>query len=631
MRTFIRDLTVVASVHMLLAFPAAAQTPTPGMRSGSDLPIEPGCNCICGDRSRGAAESSQPLDDVARLAEAKLLFQKGNDLRKLGDCGRALILYEKSRALVPSKPNTQNWAYCLEQLGRTDEAYDAYEILLTSFVSELSADEVRSVNVSLTALRPRLSLLRTSANVDGLLVVDGRSRGRLPAAREIRILPGEHIVRVVKDGWASFEKTVTVKSGEATSIDARLTPLAESGRLRVEDERLTGADLFIDGALVGQLPWEGSLAPGPHYYSVRKGDLGSAPREANVVRGQVTLATVEAGPLAGELRILTDPKHAALTIDGVPVGRGIWRGRLPVGRHKIEVEEDGYVTYVSRPSLDPSHSGEMAIKLDVDPSHPKWGNKQGTPWISAFGGPLLASSLGSKAEEKCDLYDSADCPDDRRERPLGPLGGVRGGYEFPNGLSAFAGVGYLAMRASLTRSLRATVAAVRPENATIDGEFTISDAISFHGPFFAVGAKYRLEFAQYWYGTAGISIGSIFVDTRDVLTISVQAGGANLPVNVVGAGEPISSAAPFLMPELGFGIRMGRYFGEVGFSVIQVLVAGPPHETRDVSVRNQKPCTENEIGTAHCIRNPTALILTEERSYGALSAFLPRLEVGVRF
>ncbi len=623
----LRPWAAVPGVAVVLLAPGAsrAQVPTAGMRSGVDVPSDPSCHCPC---AAGAPASGPDLaDPVARLAEAKRLFQQGNDLRKLGDCAHAVVLYERSRALLPSVPNTMNAAYCLDQLGRTDEAYDAYEALFADLLADLSAEDRAAVSTALDALRPKLALLRASANVDGLLVVDGRSRGKLPLVRDVRVQPGEHIVRVVKDGWATFEKAITVAAGDAVVIDARLAPLAEAGRLRIEDDRLVGADVFVDGALVGQLPWEGSLSPGPHHYSVRRADIGSAPREASVVRGQVTLATVEAGPLAGDMRIAVEPLGASLAIDGVPVGEGQWRGRLPAGKHTIEAHELGYVSYTTRPTLDAFHSGDLIIRLEIDPDHPRWGKKQGTFWVSALGGFAFADTLASGAEADC-AGGGTVCPPALRDRPTGAVVGVRGGYELPAGVSLLASLGYVSLRTSLLRSIEADVPA-KDGPGPIPTIFTITDHIETQGPFFSIGAAYRHEILPWLFASGSLAFGTIFAATRDDLAVQATAGGVTRTVTVVNAGIPGTSAAPFLMPELAAGLQLGRYFGDVGFGLLWVLVPGPYHETSD-NVVQQDTCNIANFGTVHCI-NPSTRVINVEVSYGNYVAYLPRVSLGVRF
>jgi tetratricopeptide (TPR) repeat protein len=92
------------------------------------------------------AAKTETASDSA-LEQAKALFHKGNLLRKTGDCQRALELYLQSRALVPSVPNTLNAAFCLNQLGRFDEALETYETALLEFESELTGTGPLNVGV----------------------------------------------------------------------------------------------------------------------------------------------------------------------------------------------------------------------------------------------------------------------------------------------------------------------------------------------------------------------------------------------------------------------------------------------------------------------------------------------------
>src|SRR5262245_1540489 len=78
---------------------------------------------------RASAQPSPATDATAsaaceRLAEAKRWFRQGNALREAGDYERALEFYQRSRALVASAPNTINAAFCLDRLGRYDEALE---------------------------------------------------------------------------------------------------------------------------------------------------------------------------------------------------------------------------------------------------------------------------------------------------------------------------------------------------------------------------------------------------------------------------------------------------------------------------------------------------------------------------
>src|SRR5690606_24131948 len=108
---------------------------------------------------------------------------------------------------------------------------------------------------------------------------DGRARANLPLTIAVRVLPGKRVVRVLADGYVTFERTVAVEAAQTARIEAKLEPLKDAGLLRIEATDALGADVHVDGAIVGQSPWEGTLGPGSHVVWVAKGDLGSAPKK----------------------------------------------------------------------------------------------------------------------------------------------------------------------------------------------------------------------------------------------------------------------------------------------------------------------------------------------------------------
>ena len=146
---------------------------------------------------RRARANRQSAPTEAQLEEAKRLFRDGNELRRTGDCQRALELYLRSRALVPSVPNTINAAFCLNELKRYDEALELYEELMVRFSAELSEEDRLSLAPVMGTLREQVASLDISSNTTGLVVIDGRPRGRLPLPTALRVLAGRRTLRVI--------------------------------------------------------------------------------------------------------------------------------------------------------------------------------------------------------------------------------------------------------------------------------------------------------------------------------------------------------------------------------------------------------------------------------------------------
>ncbi|WP_434043281.1 MULTISPECIES: PEGA domain-containing protein [Sorangium] len=598
----------------LAAPPAGAQSEPPAPAA----PPEPPAAAL----PSPPAEPAPPAPPDEALARAKELFQAGNELRKIGDCQRALELYLRSRRVVASVPNTLNAAFCLDQLGRYDEALQLYEALLTEFRAELGEPERRGVVSTIAGLRGRIGSVLVSSNVDGLVLIDGRPRGRLPLAGPIRLLPGGHTLRVVKDGWRTFEAILTVRIAETTTVDAKLEPLASTGRLKIEDERLVGADLFVDGTLIGQLPWEGALAPGPHFYSVRGGKLGSAPREANVVAGQLAVATVEAGPLGEEVRVVAQPLSAALTINSVPVGHGQWRGALPLGRHTFEAHEPGYFARTLRTTIDRTTTGDIVLPLAIDESHPRWGRRVGFFRLEAVAGYAFASSLESDAERSCSSYRCSDVA-----RPSGVLAGLRGSYQFPIGTAIELTAGYLHLRTELVRSVDTTYVDPRGGEERLPIRYTFHDDLRMAGVTVVVGGSYHHELSS-WFDVGGaLGLGVVLAESSDEVTGSASDDRRTVGVAVTNGGNAVRHAAPFAMPELRLRLELGRLSATAAMGVGFFLVDGPPFETGNTYVVGAD--CDPQSPTVECA--PGKKVVFEERAHGTFTMFFPSVAVGYRF
>ena len=119
--------TVVTGVIALLAMAGTAlgqpstDAPAAEPSGSSAAPNAPAAE-PSGSAAPSASTASPAVDP--KLEEAKEWFRKGNLLRKAGDCQKALEMYVRSRRLVPSLPNTLNSAFCLDQIGRYDEALE---------------------------------------------------------------------------------------------------------------------------------------------------------------------------------------------------------------------------------------------------------------------------------------------------------------------------------------------------------------------------------------------------------------------------------------------------------------------------------------------------------------------------
>jgi hypothetical protein len=562
--------------------------------------------------ARGEQPPERAAEEADALERAKELFRRGMKLYQVGDIERALHFFLRSRQARPSIQNTSNAANMLARLGRYDEALELYEEVLLKFDAELTDGEKAAIGPTIEKLNTKVARIDISANVDGMVIIDGRARGRLPLEAPVRVLVGERTVRVIKDGYASYTKKVSMSAGQLTRIVAELRALAATGGLRVEDPGHESAQVYVDGAPMGPAPWEGTLGPGTHLVWTKSSERGSAPRAATVLQGQTVLVRVRSGRLGAPLRIDAVPRSANIRIGGAGVGKGAYRDRLPVGRYRVHVSEEGYRERTVDAVVTEDDAPPLRVELEVDADHPRWPKAlAGKAVLTVFGGAALSPSLESEALENCE-----QCPDGATA--IGPFVGVRGGYRFPFGMGLELAGGYLQLGA---RSLRTMTL---PHTGA--AQYQLEDDILLHGPFAAVGVSYR-----HAVGRAGpfarVMAGGFFATARDFVRGNVAAGGTEQPIEVLGSNERISSPAVMLVPELGVDVELGglQLGGSVG--VIAIVTEGARLESRSIAI--EPNCDPNRPELAGC--TPTGAELPNERAHGVFFAVTPQLFAGYTF
>lgn len=558
--------------------------------------------------------NSGGLSADARLEEAKAMFRRGVALLEAGDTERALEAFLRSRELVPSAKNTVNAAICLERLGRLDEALDMYEEVLARFAANLDAEDRKSLAPVMAALRTKIGYLELSSNVDGLVVVDGRSRGRLPLATSLRLLPGTRRVRVVKDGYKTFEQVLSVIAGKTTALDAELEPLAGSGAVRIESAGGMVVDVLVDGVRVGSTPFEGTLAAGTHLLTSQAGDLGSAPEVIDVLAGRTLLLRVSPKTLGGMISIVSEPSSAELFLGAVPLGRGHFEGRLPLGEYTVSAREKGYFDGTLAFSAPPRDApSSVRVVLRKNPKHPRWPQPSPLrPELVALVGPWFAPTLDAGSE--------GNCPSSCANGPVAWGLHVEVGARLRH-VSGWGGellVGYAGFEQHFARIVRQHfVDSGEPVEATYlldQRESAAGVTVGLRGTL-----QKSLPFGLGYFGALG---GGLYVaHYRASVDGSVFTTDGAVPVLTSGVAR-VWGASPFVSAALGIekriasvGLRaaLGAWF----FPASGPKLGGP---TLGVAPSCDAASSPGSVGCA-----PESHALVDERAHGSFWAFAPEL------
>lgn len=208
---------------------------------------------------------------------ARLLFADG-------DFAGALVKFERAYQQQPDERLLWNMAACEKSLRRYARALELLERYRSEGEARMSAAhraEVLAVIDSLQSLVTRVSLVVNEP--DAAVYVDERRVGRSPFARSIHVDAGSRRIRASKPGFVEQITTREFAGGEAVSLVLTLVPEPRDARITVV---AAGSTISVDGNLVGQDRWEGSLAEGTHTLRVSAPDMVASTQEFVVEAGQ---------------------------------------------------------------------------------------------------------------------------------------------------------------------------------------------------------------------------------------------------------------------------------------------------------------------------------------------------------
>ncbi|KYF82937.1 hypothetical protein BE20_00795 [Sorangium cellulosum] len=564
---------------------AALTTPLPALAQPSG-PIAP--ESAPADQGRGELAEEGGRSEESR-EEARAHFEKGLALMDQGAWAAAAAEFTVSRRLYPTINATFNAADCLRKLQRYDEALEMFEALLREF-PRLPQSEKASAQLAIDELRALVGTVEiTGAKPGASIVIDGRDRGDYPPVNPIRVAAGVHMVRILKDGYAPFEMRVEVAGGRTAPVIVKHVALTESGRLKVTEQSGKAVDVVVDGDVVGQTPWEGTLAVGAHMVVLRgERNLGTGPAAAPVKAGQLTTLSLRAEELEAMLRVDPTPAGAMVTIDGVPVGRGTWEGALRAGAHRIEVRDEGFVPVTRQLNFARGQQEKLTIALPRDDDAEVW-KKPSKLVVDLTTGFAVVPSLGGDVAGRCD----GGCS---RSVGLGGLGLLHAGYELGSGVGFGATLGYvLAYQKTAARAATVTPYGLSPEPGAADDQLRLSGLVAGGSAGWRLGERFPLLLRL----GAGVVIGTV----RDQRTRFTPNDGTNADdVIHVDAAESSASAFYFYLdPEARVSVHLGERFElSAGLQALMFFALAEPSfdDRQDVGVSHRVAGDRERPGVA---------------------------------
>jgi hypothetical protein len=209
---------------------------------------------------------------------------------------------------------------------------------------------------------PQTGTLYLESSPSGAEVyLEGRLQGRTPL--RLTLNEGTYRVELRLPGYEPYQATVRVERGRETRLSASLRPI-RTGELYLE-ARPEGAEVYVDGRLVGRAPLRVSLEAGLHEVRVVAPGYGEYRAQVEVRPGESLRLVVELVPVRAILELYLNVE-ARVFLDGQEVGvarGGYLRLEAPFGDHELTLVAPGYRTLVQAIRV----TGNQVLRLELRP------------------------------------------------------------------------------------------------------------------------------------------------------------------------------------------------------------------------------------------------------------------------
>jgi tetratricopeptide (TPR) repeat protein len=153
--------------------------------------------------------------------QAAAHLDAGNAKLDQGDLAGAVAEYQAGFALYPRASLLFNIGVAELRQEHWLEAAAAFEGAqgrpdTTPEVAEQAREQLERAEGKLTRLEVKVAPSSDAAGA--ALGVDGEARGTLPLPRPLRLLPGVHAVRAIKDGYLPFERQISGAPGSRVEL-----------------------------------------------------------------------------------------------------------------------------------------------------------------------------------------------------------------------------------------------------------------------------------------------------------------------------------------------------------------------------------------------------------------------------
>ena len=213
-------------------------------------------------------------------------------------------------------------------------------------------------------VQPGTGTLSVNSNPSGAeVLVEGRLVGSTPLNLVLR--PGRVDLELRLGGYQTFRTSAQIRPGETTVVNASLVPVVQNGLLQINTNP-QGAQVILDGRVVGNTPLNLTVRPGRYDLEVRLAGYQSFRASLSVGSGQTVPVNATLQALRGTLEVYTNVE-ARIFLDGREVGQtrnGFLRlDELESGSVQVVALAPGYRVAFRDVRIEPGQAQQVRLDL----------------------------------------------------------------------------------------------------------------------------------------------------------------------------------------------------------------------------------------------------------------------------
>jgi hypothetical protein len=223
--------------------------------------------------------ATPPLSE-ALTGQAQADYQAAKLLYGDGDFAGASLKFKQAFDASKDVRLLWNMAACEKNLRHYSKVYKLVERYVELGGSVLTESDKKDATDLLDAMKSYISRAKFAVNeTDATISVDDEVIGMSPLMETVLLDMGARRIRVTKPGFAEYSETMQVQGASELPITVKLAKETHEGRISVS----AAADnmLYLDGKMVGQGHWEGTVPSGTHNLKVTA--QGMKPYQTEIV------------------------------------------------------------------------------------------------------------------------------------------------------------------------------------------------------------------------------------------------------------------------------------------------------------------------------------------------------------